>query len=88
MNSMDIEALKKELKQMTVDECDIDFEAHEIEDDEQLIGSEGRLGLDSLDALGISVEVKTRYGKHIDGGNETRKVLKSINSLAAFILGK
>lgn len=82
---MDMENLKQELKQLIVEECDIDVEAYEIEDDERLIGSDGRLDLDSLDALSISLEVKSRYGKHIDSGNETRMALSSINALADFI---
>ena len=83
---MELEALKQELKLLVIEECDVDVEAHEIEDDERLIGSDGRLDLDSLDALSISLEVKTRYGKHIDSGNETRMALSSINTLADFIL--
>lgn len=77
--------LKSELKQLIVDECDVDVTAADIGDDEFLIGSDTRLGLDSLDALTISLAVKDRYGKHIDSGNETRLALTSINHLAAFI---
>lgn len=77
--------LKSELKQLIVDECDVDVTAADILDDEFLIGSDTRLGLDSLDALTISLAVKDRYGKHIDSGNETRLALTSINHLAAFI---
>ena len=82
---MDFESLKQALKQLVVDECDVDLEANEIEDDELLIGSDGRMNLDSLDALSISLEVKKRFGKHIDGGNETRKALASITALAEVI---
>lgn len=77
--------LKAELKQLIVDECDVDVDAEEIGDDEILMGSDTRLGLDSLDALTISLAVKDRYGKHIDSGNETRLALTSINHLAAFV---
>lgn len=70
---------------LVVEECDMDIDADEILDDEQLIGSDCRLGLDSLDALTISLAVKDRYGRHIDSGNETRAALTSINHLAAFI---
>ncbi len=80
------EKLKLELKELIVEECDMDIDASEIEDDELLIGDAARLGLDSLDALAISLEVKNKYGKHIDSGNETRLALKSVDSLAAFIL--
>jgi len=82
---MDTDTLKKELKALVVEECDMDCAHDEILDDEPLIGSDGRLDLDSLDALTISLAVKDRYGKHIDSGNETRAALTSINHLAAFI---
>jgi len=82
---VDTVVLKKELKVLVVEECDIDSAAEDILDDERLIGSDTRLGLDSLDALTISLAVKDRYGKHIDSGNETRVALTSINHLAAFI---
>lgn len=85
---MNIDDLKIELKQLIVEECDVDIEAQEILDDEQLIGSETRLGLDSLDALSISLEVKARYQKHIDSGNETRMALTSVKTLADFILAE
>ena len=81
----DVETLKRDLKAMIVEECDIDFSAGEILDDEQLIGSDCRVGLDSLDALTISLAVKERYGRHIDSGNETRAALTSINHLVGFI---
>ena len=80
------EQLKDDLKSMIVAECDVDLEPQEIADDEFLLGSESRLNLDSLDALSISLEVKRRYGKHIDSGNETRLALTSVNHLASFIL--
>lgn len=79
--------LKTELKQLIVDECDIGLRADEITDDEYLLGEHSRLRLDSLDALSVSLEVKRRYGKHIDSGNETRQALTSVNSLAQFIMG-
>ncbi len=85
---MNLNELKKTLKELVVEECDVDLEAHEIDDDERLIGSDGRMDLDSLDALSIALEVKSRYGKRIDGGNETRMALGSISALADFILAE
>ncbi len=85
---METDALKQELKVLVVEECDIDISADDILDDERLIGSDCRLGLDSLDALTISLAVKDSYGKHIDSGNETRAALTSINHLAAFIVAE
>lgn len=85
---MEIERLREELKQLIVEECDVEVDADEIEDGEFLLGDDSRLGLDSLDALSISLEVKRRYGKHIDSGNETRLALTSVTTLAHFILDR
>lgn len=83
---MELHDLKQELKLLLIQECDLDIDAEEIEDAEQLIGDGSRFGLDSLDALAVSLEVKTRFGKRIDGGNETRMALQSIDTLSSFIL--
>jgi len=83
---VDISELKRELKQLIVEECETDVEATDIKDDEILMGSKGRLQLDSLDALQISLAVQKRYGKRIEGGNESRLALTSIDTLADYIL--
>ena len=83
---MDRDALKLELKRMIIKECQKSATPEEIADDRILIGSESQLDLDSLDALQIALAVKQRYGKRIDGSTETRMALKSIDSLADFIL--
>lgn len=83
---MDFIELKSELKQLIADECETEFDAHEILDDEILLGNQSRLALDSLDALQISLAVQKRYGKRIEGNNKTRLALTSVNTLAEFIL--
>lgn len=84
---MDRDALKLELKELIVVECQKNHvQPEQIGDDDILIGSSGNLGLDSLDALQIALAVKKKYGKRIDGGKATRMALKSVNSLADFIL--
>lgn len=85
---MDREQLKLELKQLVIRECEKDVAPEQIADDGILIGSEGSLALDSLDALQIALAVKQRYGKRIDGNNQTRAALTSINTLADFILAE
>ncbi len=84
MASLDLETLKSALKTLIVKECDKDIDPASIEDGAQLIG--GSLELDSLDALQISLAVKDRYDVRIEGGNEGRAALASINSLAQFII--
>jgi len=83
---MDREQLKLELKQMIIKECEKHLRPEQIPDDAILIGSQGSLALDSLDALQIALAVKQHYGKRIDGSNQTRAALTSVNSLADFIL--
>jgi acyl carrier protein len=84
---MDRDTLKRELKELVIVECQKNhIQPDQIADDDILIGSAGRLDLDSLDALQIALAVKQKYGKRIDGGKETRAALKSINTLADFIL--
>lgn len=83
---MDREQLKLDLKKLIIRECQKSVDPGQIGDDDILIGSSSRLALDSLDALQIALAVKQHYGKRIDGSKETRMALKSINTLADFIL--
>jgi acyl carrier protein len=78
--------LMQELKLLIIEECEKDLVPQDIGDDEILIGEEGSLDLDSLDALQIALAVKERYGKRIDGNNETRNALTSVGTLADYIL--
>ena len=82
---MDREQLTRELKALIIEECEKDVRPEDIDNDALLMGQDSELGLDSLDALQISLAVKKRYGKRIDGNNETRAALQSINTLADFI---
>lgn len=83
---MDREQLIEQLKQLVIDECEQDIAPEDIDPTAPLIGSDGPLGLDSLDALQISMAVKQRYGTTIPGGNKGRKALTSINTLADAVL--
>jgi acyl carrier protein len=80
------EELKLELKKLIIRECQKDAKPEDIGDSEPLLGSQGKLDLDSLDALQIALAVQQKYGKRIEGNNETRQALASINHLADFIL--
>lgn len=86
MTALDPHLLKQELKALIVTECDKDFSPESIADDERLIG--GRLELDSLDALQISMAIKDRYGVRIEGGPDSRKALASLNSLSDYIIAE
>jgi acyl carrier protein len=53
-----------------------------LSDDEALFGPDTRLGLDSLDALQISMAIQQRYGVRMPDSKDTRRALSSIAHLA------
>lgn len=79
------EKLKMELKKLIVEECDIAVDPEEIGDDDFLFGSESRLGLDSIDALQISIAIQNKYNIIITDSKETRRVMRSVNTFADFL---
>ncbi|MHB8771070.1 MAG: phosphopantetheine-binding protein [Syntrophales bacterium] len=79
------ERLKTDLKRLIVEECDIASAIAEIGDDDPLFGSDSRLGLDSIDALQISIAIQNRYNLLITDSKKMRKVMRSLNTFADFI---
>lgn len=85
---MSLKGLKKELKELVVRECEKDIDPKSIEDDEVLFGSDTRVGLDSLDALQVSMALHENYGVKLTDGKKLRKIMKNIDSLAKYIDAK
>lgn len=84
---MDDAVLKQQLKQLLVRECDKedDIDWQDILDDEPLFGRQSRIQMDSLDALQLSLAVQQQYGVRIEGAKDGRRILATIDSLAAHI---
>lgn len=77
--------LKMELKNLVIQTLKIpDVKPEEISDDENLF--EGRLGIDSVDALELVMALQRNYKVHIDDQNLGRFIIKSINTIADFIV--
>jgi acyl carrier protein len=81
-----MDTLEKELLEMIIDVCRIETPIPEdFDGTEPLIGPDGPLGIDSLDAVEIVFTVQNKYKVRIDSEERSREVLRSINSLADFI---
>jgi acyl carrier protein len=82
---MEETALKAELKQHIIKYLNLlDIKPEDIADAEPLFGE--NLGLDSIDALELSVLMEREYGIKITDPAEGRKILYDVNSMAAHIL--
>jgi acyl carrier protein len=79
------EKLKMDLKKLIVEECDINIDPEEIRDDDPLFGRDSRLGLDSIDALQISIAIQNKFNLVITDSKQMRKVMRSMNTFADFI---
>jgi acyl carrier protein len=76
--------LKKQVKQMLVENLMLQISAENIGDDQPLFGP-GSLGLDSVDALQLVVALEKNFGLKLSDTEIARKTLQTVNSIAAAI---
>ncbi len=81
MNDNDI-AFRAELKALILAAVDKDEPEGGLSDDEPWFGDDSRLGLDSLDALQISMAIQKKYGVRMPDSKDTRRALVSLVALA------
>ena len=81
------ENFKTALKRLIIEACDLAdrIDIHEIDDQAPLFGRNSKLGLDSIDALQISIAIQQEYGITITDSKEMRRIMTSINTFADFI---
>jgi len=73
------------LKTLVLGVCDKSEPEGGLSDDEALFGPESRVGLDSLDALQVSLAIQKQYGVRMQDSKETRRALASLGTLAAYL---
>ena len=76
--------LKGQIKRMLVENLMLQISAEEIGDDQPLFGP-GGLGLDSVDALQLVVALEKNYRLKLSDVEVARKMLQTINTIAAAI---
>lgn len=73
--------LRKQIKEMMVEELMLDFDASEIGDETPIFGA-GGLGLDSVDALQLVVAIEKTFGLKIADAEKAKNVLQSVETIA------
>jgi acyl carrier protein len=83
-NILTLDPLAVRLKQFLVASLNLeDIAADTIDNDEPLLG--GRIGLDSLDLVELTMCLEEDFGVTIHGRGDAGAVLANIGSLAAFV---
>ena len=81
--------LKFEIKKLIMETLNIiDIDPENVDDEKPLFGSDNALTLDSVDAIEIIMALQRTYGVRIADQSLARYVIRSINSIAEFILSE
>jgi len=81
--------LKLEIKKMIMETLNItDINPQDVDDEKPLFGSDNALTLDSVDAIEIIMALQRNYGVRITDQSLARYVIRSVNSIAEFILSE
>ena len=75
-----VEISLDELKKLVVENCVLKIKPEEIGEETPLFGP-GSVGLDSLDALQLTVAIEQQYGIVINDAEVARQALQSLGSL-------
>ena len=87
MSQIVTEDLRTEIKNLIMETLGITgIRPEEIDNDKPLFGGENALTLDSVDALEIIMSIQRKYGFRIADQNLARTVVRSINSIAEFLV--
>lgn len=83
-------ALEQELKKLILNEAqkEDELDIADFADDAPLFGQNSPVGLDSLDALQITVALQAHFGVRLNGDRMIRKHMMTVRDLAAFVRGQ
>lgn len=84
MVALNHKEMEREIAAMIVSALDLELAPEDIDPEAPLFGD--GLGLDSIDALEISLEIAKRYGVEIKGEDERNEsIFASLRNLAAYV---
>ena len=69
-----------ELKQLLIDNCMVKTDLSDVQEQTPLFGPES-LGLDSIDALQLTVAIEKHYGLPIQDANLARDIFQNLGTL-------
>lgn len=69
-----------ELKQLLIDNCMVKTDLSDVQEQTPLFGPES-LGLDSIDALQLTVAIEKQYGISIQDANLARAIFQNLGTL-------
>ena len=73
-----------ELKKLVVENCVLKIKPEEIGEETPLFGP-GSVGLDSLDALQLTVAIEQQYGIAITAAKVAREAMQSLGTLRSWL---
>lgn len=89
MDEKQKELFIERLKEAVIEACNVkNVSVSDIKSDEPIVGGQGKLQLDSLDALEVIMMIEQRFGIRLSGDENSRALFASFNKMASHILEK
>ena len=89
MTAKDPGELRLEIKLLIMETLSInDVDPNDVDNEKPLFGGGNNLTLDSVDAIEIIMAIQRKYGIRITDQSIARQVIRSVNSIAEFLIAE